>query len=100
VAVLRRRWLTLVVMSPLGVGASGVLSQTQTRMYSAHTQLMIESLSSASTHTGELMTPEEVATQVEVITSRPIAAAVVNDLRLGRLGETPEDPAQVRHSRV
>jgi uncharacterized protein involved in exopolysaccharide biosynthesis len=87
VTVLRRQWLTLVVMTLLGVGAAAVLSQTQTRMYSAQTQLMIEPLSSASTSTGVVMTPEEVASQVEVITSRPVAATVVNDLGLH---ETPE----------
>jgi uncharacterized protein involved in exopolysaccharide biosynthesis len=50
----------------------------------------VAGVSSVSTRTGELMTPEEVATQVELITSRPIAATVVDDLGLGRLGETPE----------
>jgi polysaccharide biosynthesis transport protein len=87
VTVLRRQWLTLVVMTLLGVGAAAVLSQTQTRMYSAQTQMMIEPLSSASTSTGVVMTPAEVASQVEVITSRPVAATVVNDLGLA---ETPE----------
>jgi succinoglycan biosynthesis transport protein ExoP len=87
VTVLRRQWLTLVVMTLLGVGAAAVLSQTQTRMYSAQTQMMIEPLSSASTSTGGVMTPAEVASQVEVVTSRPVAATVVNDLGLA---ETPE----------
>jgi polysaccharide biosynthesis transport protein len=87
VAVLRRRWLTLVVMILVGVGAAAVLSLTQTRMYSAQTQLLVEPLSSTSTSNGVVMTPEEVATQVEVITSVPVAATVVHDLGLE---ETPE----------
>jgi uncharacterized protein involved in exopolysaccharide biosynthesis len=74
-------------MTLLGVGVTAVLSQTQTRMYSAHTQLLVEPLSSASTSNGVVMTPEEVASQVEVITSRPVAATVVNHLGLD---ETPE----------
>jgi len=89
VAVLRRWWLTLVVMTLLGVGAAAVLSQTQTRKYSAQTQLLVEPLSSASTSNGGgVMTPEEAATQVEgVITSRPVAATVGDHLGLD---ETPE----------
>ena len=88
-AVLRRWWLTLVVMTLLGVGAAAVLSQTQTRKYSAQTQLLVEPLSSASTSNGGgVMTPEEAATQVEgVITSRPVAATVGDHLGLD---ETPE----------
>jgi capsular polysaccharide biosynthesis protein len=87
VAVLRRQWLSLVVMTLLGVGAAAVLSQTQTRMYSAQTQLLVEPPSSASTSNDVVMTPEEVATQVEVITSVPVAATVTHDLGLE---ETPE----------
>ena len=87
VAILRRRWLIVVVMTLLGLGASAALSLTQTRMYQAHTQLLVEPLSSASTSNGVVMTPEEVATQVEVITSLPVAATVAHDLGLD---ETPE----------
>jgi succinoglycan biosynthesis transport protein ExoP len=87
VAVLRRRWVIVVVMTLLGLGAAATLSLTQTRMYLAHTQLLVEPLSSASTSNGVVMTPEEVATQVEVITSLPVAATVVHDLGLD---ETPE----------
>jgi succinoglycan biosynthesis transport protein ExoP len=87
VAVLRRQWLSLVVMTLLGVGAAAVLSQTQTRMYSAQTQMLVEPPSSASTSNDVVMTPEEVATQVEVITSVPVAATVTHDLGLE---ETPE----------
>jgi uncharacterized protein involved in exopolysaccharide biosynthesis len=57
-------------------------------MYSAQTQLLVEPLSSASTSNGVVMTPEGVASQVEVITSRPVAAAVVNDLGLDERPET------------
>ena len=76
-------------MTLLGVGAAAVLSQTQTRKYSAQTQLLVEPLSSASTSNGGgVMTPEEAATQVEgVITSRPVAATVGDHLGLD---ETPE----------
>jgi polysaccharide biosynthesis transport protein len=87
VAVLRRRWAIVVVMTLLGLGAAATLSLTQTRMYLANTQLLVEPLSSASTSNGVVMTPEEVATQVEVITSLPVAATVVHDLGLD---ETPE----------
>ena len=88
VAVLRRRWLTLVVMTLLGIAAAAALSLTQTRMYSAQTQLLVEPLSTASTSNGVVMTPEEVATQVEVITSVPVAFTVTHDLRLDESPET------------
>jgi polysaccharide biosynthesis transport protein len=88
VAVLRRRWLIVVVTTLLGLGAAATLSLTQTRMYLANTQLLVEPLSSASTSNGVVMTPEEVATQVEVITSLPVAATVVHDLGLDESPET------------
>lgn len=81
VAVLKRRWL-LVAVWVLVIGAIAVgLSLTQSPTYEASAEVLLSP--APSTQQGEpTLEPEEIATQIEVITSEPVALAVLKDVAI------------------
>ncbi|GAA5141814.1 hypothetical protein GCM10023340_04160 [Nocardioides marinquilinus] len=80
---LRRRWLLVVVVLVLTTGGSLAYSLTRTPDYRSSTEVLIEPTTADATRstTGGI-TDEEVATQVQVVTSQRVADAVIADLGL------------------
>lgn len=87
-AVLRRRWLIVVAAVVLAVGAALAFSLAQTPLYRAEAKVIVEPFGSVLTSGGSVIEPEELATQVEVITALPLAEDVAE--RPDIAGE-PED---------
>lgn len=80
VGVVRRRWRVVVLCVLLGLGATFALSQNQDPTYSASAEVLITPSGDPGTRQAEVVSEEEIATQVEVITSEPVAARVRTDL--------------------
>jgi polysaccharide biosynthesis transport protein len=81
-AVLRRRWGTVLLSVLVFVGAAGALVVLQPPKYSASALILLAPTGPADTRPGELLAPEEVSTQVAVVQSVPVAAAAKRQLRL------------------
>jgi polysaccharide biosynthesis transport protein len=80
VAVLRRRWRTIALCVLLVTAAAVGLALLQPPRYSSTAQVLVAP-TTVSTATGQLE-PEEIATQVEVIRSEPVADRVIRSLAL------------------
>lgn len=81
--VLRRRWMLLVAVVGIVVGLVVGWSMAQTPKYLSYADVLIEPSVDASTASGSVeVSPEEVATQVQVVTSVPVADIVQNELGL------------------
>src|SRR5664280_93896 len=82
-AVLRRRKWWVIAFTVLGLVASLGYSLSQPKAYSASAQLLVqpESASVASSATQQAITPTDVLTELQLVTSAPIKAAV--DRKLG-----------------
>ncbi len=87
VAVLRRRWLILVVSTLLALGAALAYVYTQQPMYSATAELLVSQPDSPESRSGLEIEPEEIATQVQVIQSQPVAEQVIETLGLEESAE-------------
>lgn len=86
VRVLRRRWPLVALVTLVLVAASLVFSYSQTPQYRSTTEVLLAPTVFDVQRGGAEISPEEVATQVRVVTSRPVADLVRDDLRLA---ETP-----------
>jgi capsular exopolysaccharide synthesis family protein len=75
-SVLRRRWRVVAISLLLGTAAAIALTRLATPQYEATTVLVIEPAQSAASSSGVVMDPNEVATQVTVITSSEVAERV------------------------
>lgn len=85
-AVFRRRWRLIVILTVLGALAGVGISALQTRMYDAESRLLVEPLTTTSS--AVVMDPDEVATQASVVTSEEVASMVIDDLGLS---DSPQD---------
>jgi polysaccharide biosynthesis transport protein len=80
-AVLRRRWPTIVLSTLLVTAAAVGLALSQTPRYTATSQLLVSSVSSGERQE-PVLEPGEISTQVEVLTSQPVATRVIRGLDL------------------
>jgi polysaccharide biosynthesis transport protein len=88
-AVLRRRWIVVATFLVLGALAGYGLSLTQATMYEATTRMLVTvPVDNPDGATAAELTPEEVATQAEVIRSDNIARRVIETLNLPESPET------------
>lgn len=87
--VLRRRWLIVVATVVLAVAVAVAVSLAQTPLYRAQSQIFVEPFGSFEGSDTTEIPPEEIATQVRVIsTSSTLAAEVATELGLD---ETPSE---------
>ncbi|MGB8649354.1 MAG: polysaccharide biosynthesis tyrosine autokinase [Mycobacteriales bacterium] len=86
VRLLRRRWRLVVLCTLLGIAAATAATFTQTKVYTANTQLFVSAQDSAgsggvnSAYTGGLFTQQRVKSYVSVLTSLRTADLVKKDL--------------------
>ena len=75
VAVLRRRWRAIVLCVVVAVAIALAAATLSHPTYSATAEVLVGPIGSSDAASGqEVMAPEEVATQVQVVTSQPVAA--------------------------
>ena len=79
-AVLRRRKWWVVAATLLGLAASLGYSLTQPKAYSASAQLLDQSEGITTGGSQQQITPTEVLTELQLVTSAPVKAAVVRKL--------------------
>jgi capsular exopolysaccharide synthesis family protein len=80
---IRRRWRVVLVVTLAAVCIGLALSARQTPRFLASTEILVEPTQDVTrTQSGIILQPEEVATQREVIASRTVAEAVIDDLGL------------------
>ena len=91
VAVVRRRWKIVVLCAVLGLVAALALSFTQTRMYqsAAKVELAPTDVSETSAN-GVLLQPAEIATQMQIVQSAPVAEKVIASVDSLPSDTTPE----------
>jgi capsular exopolysaccharide synthesis family protein len=83
VAVIRRRWRVVVLFTLLGVAVALLVSLVQSPTYSSSTSLALTPVNAAQSPTnGLVMQPTEIATQVQVLLSTPVAQRVIDTLQL------------------
>ncbi|QNN54029.1 Wzz/FepE/Etk N-terminal domain-containing protein [Nocardioides mesophilus] len=92
-AVLRRRWLVLIVCSVLGLGAGLAFSQTQQRLYEADAKVL--AVPGPSSVPEASLDAEQVATQAEVVLSDRIVAKVVDSVNFDAQGQDLVDATTV-----
>ena len=82
-AVLRRRKWWVIAVTLLGLAASLGYSLTQPKVYSATAQLLVQPENAAITNgaSQQAITPTDVLTELQLVTSAPVKAAV--DRKLG-----------------
>jgi polysaccharide biosynthesis transport protein len=89
--VLRRRWLLVALSVLLAVGGSIAYSLLQTPRYVAWAEVLVEPTASDVNSSGTPeVTAEEMSTQVQVVTSVPVAKLVQKRLGLVALPELTE----------
>jgi polysaccharide biosynthesis transport protein len=95
--VLRRRKWWIIWAAAAGLGASLALSLTQARQYSATAQLLVQPIGPASA-SGEQqsVTPTEVQTELQLVTSAPVQELVQRQLG----SHPPVSSAQVAQTNV
>lgn len=80
--VVRRRWRLVALVAVLAVAASLAYSLLRLPEYRSTAEVLLSATAYDVQRGGAELTPEEMATQVRVATSRPVAALVRDDLRL------------------
>lgn len=80
--VLRRRWRLIALVTLLVVAASLAYSFTRVPEYRSSADVLISPTAFDVQRGGAELAPEEIATQVRIVTSRPVAELVRGDLRL------------------
>jgi polysaccharide biosynthesis transport protein len=92
--ILRKRWLLILLCMLLGGGAAVGISQLQTPIYEAQTQLFVSAQSASDTLAdaaqGGIFTQQRVKSYAQIVTSPEVLQPVIN--RLG-LSETPDQLA-------
>ncbi|MGI8888171.1 MAG: hypothetical protein ACR2GB_04250 [Nocardioidaceae bacterium] len=84
---LRRRWYIVVIVVLVAVAGSVAFSLTRTATYSSSAKVLVQPFVSSGS-APVAIDPDEIATQGEVVTSIPVATAVVEQLDLPT---APED---------
>src|SRR5271165_4636679 len=79
-AVLRRRKWWVIAVTLLGLVASLGYSLTQPKEYSATAQLLDQPAGIASGGSQQQITPTDVLTELQLVTSAPVKAAVARKL--------------------
>jgi capsular exopolysaccharide synthesis family protein len=79
-AVLRRRKWWVIAATLLGLAASLGYSLTQPKTYSASAQLLDQSAGVTTGGSQQQITPTEVLTELQLVTSAPVKSAVVRKL--------------------
>jgi polysaccharide biosynthesis transport protein len=80
--VLRRRWLLVALSLVLAVGGSVAYSLLQTPRYVAWAEVLVEPATDVNSAGTPEVTAEEISTQVQVVTSAPVARLVQEQLGL------------------
>ncbi len=80
-AVVRRRWRLLLLVTLLGVIVAVGLSSLQAERYTAEADVLVQSGIQLN-EPGRAMDPEQVATQAEIVVSDAVARRVIDDLGL------------------
>lgn len=80
--VLRRRWRLVALVTVLAVAASIAYSLTRVPEYRSTADVLLSPTVFDVQRGGAEMTPDEIATQVRIATSQPVAELVRDDLRL------------------
>lgn len=80
--VLRRRWRVIALFVVLGLAVACSLAYVQTPTYSAKSEVLVDPLSVQAPSNGIPVQPEEVATQLQVLGSEPVATLVIEQLSL------------------
>lgn len=84
VAVVRRRWRIVALVALAGLATGLALALTQSPMYRASARLELTPMNAAQTASnGLVMQPAEIATQVQVLLSEPVAQRVIKSVGLG-----------------
>jgi len=81
-AVLRRRWVILLVFVLLGLATPIALSFLQTPLYTSETRLLLQNAAASPDDPATSIDPEEVATQAVVVVSDAVANRVRSALSL------------------
>lgn len=81
-AALRRRWRVVAVVLVLGAALAVVYNTVAPRIYSASTDVLVAPTSFDTARGTTEIEPEEVATQVRVVTSEPVADLTRRSLQL------------------
>ncbi|MEZ5091960.1 polysaccharide biosynthesis tyrosine autokinase [Nocardioides sp.] len=79
-AILRRRWRILTAALVIGVAVGALVSLNQPTRYTAVSRLLLEP--THDTTGSQIMSPDEVATQADVVASSAVARQVVKSLAL------------------
>ncbi len=74
-AIVRRRWRILLAALIIGVAVGGLVSANQPTKYTAVARLLLEP--THETSGSQIMSPEEVATQADVVSSSAVARLVI-----------------------
>jgi succinoglycan biosynthesis transport protein ExoP len=88
--VLRAHWALIVLAVVVCTGAAAAVAWTRTQTYTAHTQMFVaapagpSNLSPSETYQGGLFSQQRVASYVDVVSSPPVAKAVIAQLRLSQ----------------
>jgi capsular exopolysaccharide synthesis family protein len=81
VAVLRRRWRLIALTTLVFLAASLALSLSQDPLYRSSAKIEIKPVNASQTATnGLVMQPSEIATEIQVLLSDPVAQSVANAL--------------------
>lgn len=83
VAVLRRGWWIIVLITLLVMGGTGAAVSRQPHQYTAQAQLLLQPDSLASVLAGTssgALSATDVLTQIQIVTSAPVKTAVAKDL--------------------
>ena len=84
VKVLRRRWISVVVIALLGAGAAALLTGLQTPQYASDARLFVSTSETddSALLQGSQFSAQRVKSYADLITSRELAERVVRDLDL------------------
>ena len=78
----RRRWRLIALVTLLAVAGTMAYSLTRAPEFRSTADVLLSPTTFDVQRGGAEMTPEEIATQIRVATSRPVAELMQNDLRL------------------
>ena len=83
-SVLRRRWLTILTLVVLGLGASAAFNTVATKQYQSTTKIFISADVRASTdaYTGSLFTAGRVKSYADLANSSEVMSQVIDELGL------------------
>lgn len=96
--IVRKRWLSIVLLTVFGAAAGAGLALTTTPMYKSTTQLFVSVQGGASTSDllqGANFTRQQVTSYAQLVTSPLVLNPVIDDLGLDRRSETLAESVSV-----